>query len=307
MPPLMLAAVRLLVAGYTFVTLVVKLALEVQMEGNADSFLSYFTDLTFIGLCAYYFAAGTQTLAYALVMRRRGDEVSSKRTVYPLQWWWRSLQALHVVLYATIVNMPIIVTVVFWALLANASTLDTPFDAWSNISVHALNSVFALFEILFTNSPPTPWLTLASNIAVLSGYLCVAYITHATQGIYTYGFLDPSKQHGLVAAYVFGIAVAECIVFGLVRSIILYRERWGVCGGRVSSTALESAGGTSGAHKHDISTTILPMAERRRSLDSGTGTMAKLSGEEADAQEDWEEVHVPEKQLLGSDKGDNAV
>lgn len=36
MPPLALAAVRLLVGGYTFVTLVVKLALEVQADGNAD-------------------------------------------------------------------------------------------------------------------------------------------------------------------------------------------------------------------------------------------------------------------------------
>ena len=28
-----------------------------------------------------------------------------------------------------------------------------------------------------------------------------------------YSFLDPSKEHGLVAAYVLGIAVAEAVVF----------------------------------------------------------------------------------------------
>ena len=57
--------------------------------------------------------------------------------------------------------------------------------AWSNISVHALNTVFALFEIIFTNSPPAPWLALPVCILFLIGYLGVAYLTHATQGIYS--------------------------------------------------------------------------------------------------------------------------
>ena len=57
--------------------------------------------------------------------------------------------------------------------------------AWTNISVHALNTVFALFEIGCTNSPPSPWLTLPACILVLAGYLGIAYITHVTQGFYS--------------------------------------------------------------------------------------------------------------------------
>lgn len=57
--------------------------------------------------------------------------------------------------------------------------------AWSNISKHALNSVFALFEIIFTNVPPMPWVDLPATIIILAAYLGVAYITHATQGFYS--------------------------------------------------------------------------------------------------------------------------
>lgn len=126
-----------------------------------------------------------------------------------------------------------------------------------------------------------------------------------------YSFLDPAKNHGLVAAYVFGIALGECIVFAIVRYAIVFRERWAVRSGRVSSTTVNSAG-ASGAHNRDNSTTILSMTQRTRSLDTGTETAAKASGKDVDVQEDWEEVHIPEQKLslqssrsmVGPDKND---
>jgi hypothetical protein len=56
-------------------------------------FLSYFTDLSYIGLVAYFWASSVQTIAYAF----RGQKS------YPLQSWPRILQLLHVLLYSTIV------------------------------------------------------------------------------------------------------------------------------------------------------------------------------------------------------------
>ena len=55
-------------------------------------FFSYFTHLSYIGLIAYMYAAGVQTLCYAL-NRRKG---------YPLQQWPRPLQHLHKLLYSTV-------------------------------------------------------------------------------------------------------------------------------------------------------------------------------------------------------------
>ena len=66
--------------------------------------------------------------------------------------------------------------------------------AWDAISVHALNTVFALFEILLTNSPPAPWLTLPSGLFFLAGYVGIAYITHATQGFYCLSLTPPSSH-----------------------------------------------------------------------------------------------------------------
>jgi len=63
-------------------------------------------------------------------------------------------------------------------------------------------------------------------VLILAGYLGVAYITYATQGIYTYAFLDTHNGHsGLVAGYCFGILAAACIIFLVVKGLIASR-RW---------------------------------------------------------------------------------
>jgi hypothetical protein len=94
------------------------------------------------------------------------------------------------------------VTIVYWAILSSSSTFSTsysgmlfafwhiislihPPQAWYNISAHALNTPFALFEILFSNTPPAPWITLPCGLLILAAYLGVAYITKADQGFYS--------------------------------------------------------------------------------------------------------------------------
>lgn len=62
---------------------------------------------------------------------------------------------------------------------------------WSNISQHALNSVFAFLEILLPMSQPHPWIQLVPMIIILALYLGLAYLTHTTEGYYVYSFLDP--------------------------------------------------------------------------------------------------------------------
>ncbi|KAF9218881.1 hypothetical protein BS17DRAFT_475351 [Gyrodon lividus] len=213
--PLILGALRLLIAVYSLVTIITVLAFEVVVYHDSKSFLSYFTDLSYIGLVAYFWASSVQTIAFAL----RGQKG------YPLQSWPRILQLLHVLLYSTIVVFPIIVTIVFWSLLASPETFQSRYSAWSNISQHAMNSGFALFEILLTHTRPSPWSHLIPVFLLLACYLGLAYITYATQGFYTYGFLDPSKEHGLLAAYIIGIAIGYCVVFTIVKGICLLRCR----------------------------------------------------------------------------------
>ena len=63
-------------------------------------------------------------------------------------------------------------------------------------------------------------------IIILAMYLALAYLTYATQGFYTYPFLDYTStgSRGLVAAYIFGIAVGTIIVFCIVWGLIWLRK-----------------------------------------------------------------------------------
>jgi len=208
--PLALGIIRFIFAIYTTTTLLIVLIHDV-MTHSAKSYLSFFTKLSYIGLCAYFWASSVQTLAYA----SRKDKAS-----YPLQRWPRALQLMHSLLWTTITNFPFVITPVYWSIIATPELLATTYDIWENTSVHALNSVFALFEIFFSRAGPQPWSHTLILILLLGGYVGVAYITHATQGIYTYDFLDPKKEGAKLAIYLVGIPAASIIIFGIV---------WNVC------------------------------------------------------------------------------
>ncbi|KAJ3918232.1 hypothetical protein F5877DRAFT_42988 [Lentinula edodes] len=217
-----LAAIRGMIALYTLATLLVILIWQATILHDADGYFSYFTELTHIGICSYYWASFTQTLFYALRQRH-----SIERTPeYPLQRWPRIFQLLHVMLGTTIISYPILVTIVFWALLASPAVFSTKFGTWSNISIHVLNTAWSLFEMIGTNSPPPRWSMLPCMIIILALYLALAYVTHATQGFYPYSFLNPSTSHSLLAGYIIGIAVAACIVFTLGKTIMWARTRF---------------------------------------------------------------------------------
>ncbi|PWW78782.1 hypothetical protein C7212DRAFT_273109 [Tuber magnatum] len=243
--PAVLACTRLLIACYIFTALFYRIARSALIDGSQgtrDSF-SYFTNLTYWGLGCYFAVAAAHTLHYALSGRA------------PLERWPKVLQFLHSLLYTTIITFPFLVTVVYWTILApDESPFGTTYLAWSNISFHALNSVFAIFEVLMSRTERPPWLHIPFLILILAGYLGVAYITKATKGFYTYSFLNPGESgSGMVATYVFGIAAAICLVFVIIWLIIWLRlflceEVFGMKG-EFSSKA-RASGGDEGKGEH---------------------------------------------------------
>lgn len=64
-------------------------------------------------------------------------------------------------------------------------------------------------------------------ILILACYLGLAFVTLAAQGFYVYNFLDHDEvgSRGVVAGYIFGVAVAILIIFGVVWGLIWIR-RW---------------------------------------------------------------------------------
>jgi hypothetical protein len=147
-----------------------------------------------------------------------------------------------------VTTYPFLVTIVYWGVLYSygSAWFPTTYGAWSNISEHAFNSLFALFEIFMTRTSPSPAVHMFWMIFVLALYLGLAYITRATKGFYVYSFLDPTKAtHGLVAAYVFGIAIVILIVFGIVWGII-WTRKW------LTETKLGMGGKLSGADRSTL-------------------------------------------------------
>jgi hypothetical protein len=201
---------------YAFTTLVFVLAWQCANAATgctaSQSQFSYFTTLTYWGIAFYFLAAAVHTFTYA----RSGIPLLDR---FP-----RPLQALHSAFYTTIVVYPFVVTIVYWGRLYSGRWFTEIFAGWSNISQHALNSVFALFEIVVPRTDVPPAVHMTWLILVLALYLALAYVTKASKGFYPYDFLNPDTQRGLVAAYVFGIAVGCLLIFWVAWGAIWLRK-----------------------------------------------------------------------------------
>ncbi|KAB5578671.1 hypothetical protein GE09DRAFT_953105 [Coniochaeta sp. 2T2.1] len=219
LPPYLLFFFRALFCLYTFVVEIFILSwycAHPSLGGCSvsRSQFSYFTVLTYWGIAFYFLASSTHTLTYA---------VSGRPLLSRLP---RPLQALHSLLYTTVTIYPFIVTIVYWAILYSGDWFPTSFEGWSNISQHAMNSGFALFEIAVARTDTPPLVHMLWLIVLLALYLGLAYVTRATKGFYVYSFLDPGENgKGAVVGYVFGIAVACLVVFWVAWGLIWVR-RW---------------------------------------------------------------------------------
>jgi hypothetical protein len=101
------------------------------------------------------------------------------------------------------------------------------FVIWEDVSQHALNTGFALFEMVVPRTEPMPWVHILFVLVILAAYLGLAFLVEATEGFYVYGFLDYEEVggRGMVAAYCVGIAVGAVVAFCLVWGIVWLR-RW---------------------------------------------------------------------------------
>ncbi|EMR69481.1 hypothetical protein UCREL1_3493 [Eutypa lata UCREL1] len=195
---------------------------DVRCLKTKQSF-SYFTVLTYWGVAFYLLVAAVHTATYAW----RGVPLLNARR-FP-----RPLHALHALFYTSVTTYPPLVTIVYWAVLyptayGDAGGFPDAYAAWSNASQHALNSLFALFEILVPRTEPAPLIHLWWLIVILALYLGLAYVTVATEGFYVYPFLDAAETAGGrkgVTAYIFGILAAVVVLFGVVWCLV-WARRW---------------------------------------------------------------------------------
>lgn len=121
--PTILALLRLSLSLWAFTTIFVIFGWDGSHGGGQHSrrSFSYFTSITFWALAFYFLFSGLHTWSYA----RTGTSW--------LRTWPRPLQAAHAILYTSVITFPILVTVVFWAILYSAPWFPVVFNAWSNV------------------------------------------------------------------------------------------------------------------------------------------------------------------------------
>lgn len=250
--PITLACIRALISLYCFTTIVVAytwlsyhhapytlkdVSIPTYTILLGDYFigrsLSYFTFLTFWSLAFYFGISSIHTFLYATNIRRSNPRTSPLHDSFP-----RALQLSHHFYYTTITTFPFLVTIVFWATLyGNPWPTSSPYTQWLNITVHGLNSLFAIFEILFTATKPPPFFShLAVILALLSLYLGLAYLTKATQGFYVYAWMDPAWGWEGIVAHVAGYAAGMTGIYVIVWGVMWLRERL-VVGGALKDEA----------------------------------------------------------------------
>ncbi len=212
-----------------------------------------FVELTILVLCywgtsCYFAVAAIHTFSYA---QNRRSSILNRLP--------RPLQALHHLFWTSITTFPLLVTIVYWGVLYSGFT--TTFAVWSNVSQHALNTVFGLFELFVTRIDPAPWVHLVFLIVILACYCALAYVTYATKGYFVYSFLNPNPSHSIinsagkkeniggfgkggVVGAVFGIALAIIVLFCVTKGLVWLRkwateDKMGMNGKFMASPAVE--------------------------------------------------------------------
>ena len=229
--PVVLASIRALLCIYTFTSIITcytwlahRTATISLKDVNIGSYtihqndlaigesFSFFTYLTFWSLGFYFLFSSVHTFMYAF------------RQQTWLHRWPRPLQLAHSLYYSTVTSFPFLVTIVFWGTM-NSGWPAGRFEQWINISVHGLNSVFAILEIVLTATNPPPWTHLSIVLAVLSTYLGLAYLTRHTQGFYVYEWMNPAHGKWSIVLHIAAYAGAMTALFILARFAIMLRNR----------------------------------------------------------------------------------
>ncbi|KAF2031637.1 hypothetical protein EK21DRAFT_110763 [Setomelanomma holmii] len=228
--PLVLACIRGVLSLYSFTTIItcytwlasrtatIKLkdvnigSYTIQQSEHAiEQSFSFFTYLTFWSLGFYFLVSSVHTFMYTFRQRSW------------LYSWPKPLQLAHSLFYSSVTSFPFLVTIVFWGTM-NSGWPAGRFEQWINISVHGLNSVFAITEIVLPVTAPPPITHLSIVLLVLSVYLGLAYLTRYTQGFYVYEWMNPAHGNVSVILHVLGYAGGMITIFFIVRYAIVVRN-----------------------------------------------------------------------------------
>ena len=179
---------------------------------------SFFTFLTYWSLAFYFAISAFHTFHYARSLRRAGDpsELYLQRS-FARHWGFDMAYSLW---HTTVTTYPFLVSIVFWGMMYGSPWPTNRFAQWINISVHGLNSLFAICEILLSAVRPPPFFShLLVVLVILSMYLGLAYFSKATGDFYPYAWMDPQFGWEGIVGHVFGYAGGMVGIYSIVWAV----------------------------------------------------------------------------------------
>ncbi|PHH61455.1 hypothetical protein CDD81_363 [Ophiocordyceps australis] len=223
--PFTLAAIRMTIGSYILSSILFIIAWSCSHPATTGGCVasrrsfSYFTVLAFWGQAFYFIVAAIHTFFHA----------AWPGNLSLLSRFRRPFGALHSFFYSSVVVFPLLVSIIYWAMIFKGPWRGSTFDSWRNVSQHALNSVFALIEMILARTSLLPVVHLLWLFCILVAYLGVAFVTNIDQDFFVYAFLDKNKVGGpgLVAAYIACVAMALVVVF-IVAQVIIRVRLWAV-------------------------------------------------------------------------------
>ncbi|KAF9126855.1 hypothetical protein BGW39_006306 [Mortierella sp. 14UC] len=209
--PLTLAILRGLVCLYTVIVIVASWAIA----ESASEYLKFFTNLTYFGLVVYLVCSTIWSINYL-----RQPPTTRAHWLKTGSPWWGYL---HWLLYSTVVTYHFIVPLVYWTMLNERTTMNAV-GHWKNYSVHAIDGVFALFELCFNRHflQPRHSFVVAGMMLL---YMLLTFVVKKTKGTWVYPFLD-WNQGPICVAYYLGIAVGLFVIFFILLALHRLRNRW---------------------------------------------------------------------------------
>jgi hypothetical protein len=117
-------------------------------------YFAFFTNLSYTGgICAYFFASGVQTFAYAQDLKK-----DNRDSYYPLQHWPRILQYLHCLLLSTIITFRTLSQNVYLSYIKSNSQISNSHpcdDCFLDVTFISLN----FFNVLLRYIRSIPFFT----------------------------------------------------------------------------------------------------------------------------------------------------
>ncbi|KAF9348532.1 hypothetical protein BGX26_013057 [Mortierella sp. AD094] len=165
-----------------------------------------FTNLSNIGLTAYYLTATYHSYSFA--------KYKDMRSLTSQHW---SLSSALFLLYASVAVFHIVVPAIYWGMLFDPNnTMDTV-NQYVDYSHHGADLLCLLLEMIF-NRMELPWVYVLGPISMIILYMFLAWVYFAARGEWLYSFLDWSKGP-IAAAWYIGLLIIFALLFVLQRYI----------------------------------------------------------------------------------------